>query len=217
MPHYFLLHDPHMFQSRILPAFASSWQDRSFEPVIPLAIQLRESIAAFGDKFRMGVDEPILELIARGMKFNRDVWEMAFGESLFYGAKEAPDAPVSFGSLRFFLGSSASSGESISRSQWHWIDRALLGSHSFRLGRAIYRPNNAGWNTAIDSASLATLAGQVIPQTWQAAQLEAFDSSLDEEDRVDELALAHQALQGLRAIYNRAIEQGNVVICEQIT
>jgi hypothetical protein len=216
LPHYFLLHDPHFFQTEIVPAFTLSWQTNTFEPVIAVANKLRPGIAAFSEKFRMGVDEPMLEHVARGMKFNKAVWEMALGEALFYGAKEAPDAPVSFSALRFLLGSRVKQSELTARSDWPWIDRAVLGSRTLRFGRGVYRPQDAGWNVVVEAASLAAEAQHVDPGSWQEAQLEQLDASLDEEDKADELALAREALQGIRMIYDRAAQFGFVVVCEYI-
>jgi hypothetical protein len=216
LPHYFLLHDSLIFHRDIVPAFALSWQSRSFGPVVPLAKQLQGGIADFSEKFRMGTEEPTLAHLAEGMKFDRAVWEMALGEALFYGAKEAPDTPVSFGSLRFLLGSRKEFGELTARSDWHWIDRAVLGSRTLRLGRGVYRSQDAGWNQACEAALLAVEAQRVDPESWTEEQLKQFDSSLDDEDRLDELALAHDALQGVRTIYDRAARLEFVVVCEFI-
>ncbi len=216
MPHYFLYHDPRFFQTEIVPAFALSWKINSFEPVVAVAKQLEKDIATFSEKFRMGTDEPILDHVASGMKFNRDVWEMALGEALFYGAKEAPDSPVSFGSLRFLLGSRMREGELRARSEWPWIDRAVLGSRSLRLGRAVYRPQHAGWNLAMEAASLASEAQSVDPEKWLESDLELLDATMDDENRADELALAKDSLQGLSTIYDRATRLDYVVVCEHI-
>jgi hypothetical protein len=214
VPHYFLLHDSHLFEGQILPAFAGSWQGKSFEPIVALARQLEPRIAAFGDKFRMGADKAMLELIARGMKFNRDIWEMALGEVLYYGARETPNAPVSFGSLRFLLGSTGN--VLTSRSDWPWIDRAILGARTLRLGRGVYHPQDAGWNSTAEAAVIAAEASRVDSEGWHEAALKQFDASLDEEDRADELALARDALQGIRAIYQQAVDSNFIVVCEQI-
>jgi hypothetical protein len=164
----------------------------------------------------MGTDEPMLEHVARGMKFNRAVWEMALGEALFYGAKEAPDTPVSFSSLRYLLGSRAGNGEFEARSIWPWIDRAMLGSRTLRLGRAVYRPQDAGWNRPAEAASLASETRSVEPEKWRESDLDLLDATMDDEDRADELALAKEALQGLRMIYDRAALHEYVVVCEYI-
>lgn len=164
----------------------------------------------------MGSDEPVVEQISRGMRFDRDLWEMALGETLFYGATEVPDTPVSFGSLRFLLGSRAHESLMAARSEWPWIERAVLGSRTFRLGRGVYRSQDAGWNGPAEAALLADKARVVDPASWRSEQLAEFDASLEEEDRADELALAQQALQQLRTLYQRATEFNYVVVCEQI-
>jgi hypothetical protein len=217
VPHYFLLHDSHFFQECILPAFGRSWQSSSFEPIGSLAPHFRPGIAAFTEKFRMGTDETVLEQIARGMQFDRDVWEMAFGEALFFGAREAPDAPVSFTSLHFLLASQTEAERLLARSEWPWIDRAVLGSRTFRFGRGSYRTQDAGWNSPMEAKLLAAEALGVDSGSWQADQLEKLDATLEEEDRRDELALAQQALQQLRSVYDRAVELESVVVCERIS
>ncbi len=192
MPHYFLFHDAAFFQTELVAAFTQSWKISSFEPLVAVAKQLKEGISNFSEKFRMGADEPILGHVARGMKFNRAVWEMALGEALFYGAREAPDSPVSFGSLRFLLGSRRDEGALEARSEWPWIDRAVLGSRTLRFGRAVYRPQNAGWNGKAEAASFAVESQRVDPETWCEADLQLLDGTLDQEDLADELALAKE-------------------------
>jgi hypothetical protein len=216
LPHYFLLHEPFIFERQIVPAFAMSWKINSFEPLATLAAQMKPGITAFGEKFRMGADAPILEQLAGGMKFDKAIWEMALAEALFYGAKEAPDSPTSFTSLRFLLGSPIETIELNARSNWPWIERAVLGSRTLRLGRGVYRPREAGWNSPAEAGQLATQLHTLDSGTWNPGQLTLMDASLDEEDRADELALAVEALAGLRTIYDRAVELEFVVFCEQI-
>jgi hypothetical protein len=216
LPHYFLLHDPLIFETQIVPAFTLSWKTCSFEPLAALAAQLKTGIAAFASKYRLGVDEPMLERIASGMQFDRAVWEMALGEALFYGAKEAPDAPVSFTSLQYLLGSRSDSGDLAARIDWPWIDRAILGSRTLRFGRGVYRPRDAGWNGPFEAVNLTAQLNGIDSEPWNVGHLEQLDASLDEEDKVDELALARDALLGIRTIYDRAAQVGYVVICEQI-
>jgi hypothetical protein len=216
VPHYFLLHDSHFFEERILATFTLSWQSRSFTAVAEMVPLIRPGIASFTDKFRMGTDETVLEQVARGLQFDRDIWEMALGEALFFGAREAPESPISFASLRYLLGAQPEPDPLVGRSEWLWIDRAVLGSRTLRFGRASYRTQNAGWNSPQQVSLLAGEARSVDPAPWHASQLEKFDVTLDDEDRSDELALALQALQQIRSIYDRATEFGHVVVCEAI-
>ena len=216
MPHYFLLHDPFIFEKQLVPAFAMSWKINSFEPLLAITAQMKQGIAAFGEKFRMGADEAILAQVERGMNFDKAIWEMVLAEALFYGANEAPDSPVSFTSLRFLLGSADETSGAIARSNWSWIERAVLGSRTLRLGRAVYRPGAAGWNGLAEAGQILDELQRVDPGIWSARQLQAMDATLDEEDRADELGLATDAQAGLRTIYDRAVKKGFVVFCEQI-
>ena len=216
MPHFFLLHDPLIFETKLAPSFATSWKINTFMPLAAIIEQMKAGITAFGEKFRMGADAPILEQLERAIKFDKAIWEMALAEALFFGAKEAPDSPISFTSLCFLLGSPLETNDQIARTNWLWIERAVLGSRTLRLGRGVYRPLSAGWNSPTEAAQLVTQLHTVDAGTWNPGQLTLMDASLDEEDRADEVALALEALAGLRTIYGRAVELGFVVFCEQI-
>jgi hypothetical protein len=216
VPHYFLLHDPSFLESAIFPAFSRSWQERDFKPVAELSVRLREGMASFKERFCLSDQKPVLAQLAEGVQFDRAVWEMAFGEVLFFGAREAPDAPVSFHSLRYLLGSAAMDGPLTSRSDWPWIDRAVLGSHSFRLGRGVYRPNDAGWNREAETVSILAELQNVDEAGWSIEKLRELDASWDAEDLEDELALASQAVAGLRQIYAGACRNHWAIVCEYI-
>ncbi len=216
MPHYFLFHDPSFLKAQVIPAFTQSWRERTFEPVGELLDGLRAGMESFKQKFCLSDQEPVLAKLAGGVRFDRDAWEMALGEVLFFGARAAPDAPVSFHSLRYLLGSAAEEAPFTSRSDWPWIDRAILGSHAFRLGRGVYRPQDAGWNETAESADLLTKLQGVDVASWNIAQLRQLDASWDAEDLEDELALAGDALAGLRQIYADACRNQFAVVCEHI-
>jgi hypothetical protein len=216
VPHYFLLHDPSFLESAIFPAFSRSWQERSFEPVAELSVRLREGMASFKERFCLSDQKPVLAQLAEGVRFDRAVWEMAFGEALFFGARGAPDAPVSFYSLRYLLGSAGSDAPLTSRSDWPWIERAVLGSRSFRLGRGVYRPTDAGWNPEVESASILAELQDVDAAGWSIEKLHELDASWDDEDLEDELALASQAVAGLRQIYAGACRNHLAIVCEYI-
>jgi hypothetical protein len=216
VPHYFLLHRPDFLEGLLLPAFTRSWQERSFTPLTEIALQLRPRFANFQQKFCLPAEDTVLERLIRGIHFDRAVWELAFGEGLFYGAVVAPDAPICFRSMRWLLGSRADVNTQLPRGEWHWIDRALLGSRTFRLGRPVYRLADAGWTSGSESIALLEKLLEVDSTEWTIHELARLDQSWDAEDLEDEWRLAHDALAGLRHIYKQVHVGGYAVVCEYI-
>jgi hypothetical protein len=197
---YFLLHDADAFH-RIASAFAISWRNRDFGPVVDLAANLQTTFADFGEQFRLTADErPLLTQLAADRPFDRRLWRHLAGEALLYAADDAPaiqTAPETLAAL-------------VERDQRDAVQQAHAGVHDLEFDGVRYRPGRAGLNDMADVARLANDLAGIDPAGWTEAGLASSD------EPAEEMAFARECFDNLRTLYDQARQRGQVVVCEDI-
>ena len=96
------------------------------------------------------------------------------------------------------------------------IAHAYHGTRGLVFGGGWYRPDNAGYNDRDDVNRLASYLGSLDPERWTTADLGPPNAGEAEDERQDELNFARAALASLHAMYERAMAEGQIVICETI-
>jgi hypothetical protein len=199
---YFLLHDAQEFHQRISPALGTSWRRRTFGPIVELADQLKPTITAFAEHFRLTADEqPFLARLSADQPFDRRLWRHLAGEVLLYAAADAPTVQTAEATLALLM----------SADQREIIRQAHAGSSDLEFDGIPYRPGHAGFNDTSDVTRLADELGRIDPATWKPADL-----TTETDDPSEELAFAFACLAALRELYTTARNHGQVVICEDI-
>jgi hypothetical protein len=211
---YFFLHDAERFFQQIGPALGASWRERSFAPCQELCNALASEVRAFQERYYAGAEEPLLERVARGIPFDRNLWRLLAGEVLLYAAAEVPDLQTAPDALCCLLAPEAyRSGES-HRENFSPIQQVHFGSRDLTFAGAYYQPERAGLNDLRDVARLADYLASVNPTAWSPADLEPLPNLRDAEDRADELEFVRDWFGPLREMYERARQRGWVVVCE---
>ncbi|MGE3808332.1 MAG: hypothetical protein AB7K24_27030, partial [Gemmataceae bacterium] len=132
MPLYFLEHDSRFFHDQLAPALAACWRQRSFAPCLDLAASLVAAGRAFVPA--QHDEQPLLAMLP-ALPFERDLWRLAAGEFLLFGARQVPLVPTTVDTLLFLAGA-----ENTGMRQAHF------GSHDVVFGGGFYRPDQAGLN-----------------------------------------------------------------------
>jgi hypothetical protein len=224
---YFLVLDAAAFEGRIRPALGRSWRLRSFEPCRALYREWEPAARAYRERFHTGVD-PVLNLVAGGLPFDRAWWRQLVGELLLFTALEIPEFQVPADTLCCLLApdlyragqAGAPAGEAQtylgSRPQFRPIQQALWGTRDLTFGTAVYRPEHAGLNTPDDVRRLAAWLGSVDPSGWTDADLAGLREVEGEEERGEELAFAREWFPSLVDLYRRAADAGRLLAHESI-
>jgi hypothetical protein len=214
---YFLLHDGAPFRRETAPALAAAWRQGSFTPCHDLCARLIPAVHAFAERYHLGPDLSLLELVAReggNFPFDRDRWRLLVGEVLLYGAVDAPDFPTAPATLACLLAPEAFRRWPLPREMFAPIQQAHHGSRDLVLG-GFYRPEHAGLNDAADVARLADYLTGVDTAGWTEDDLVGL-TEVTEEDRAEELAFACDCLEALRDLYAGARGRGQVLVCETL-
>jgi hypothetical protein len=214
---YFLLLDGRLFHEAIRPALAAAWQQRSFEPCLPLATRLGPAVRAFAERYHLGTEEPLLTQVARGLPFDRHFWTLLVGEALLYGAAEVPEFQTAPETLCCLLAPEHCREGEVPRERFAPIQQAHYGSRDLDFGGKLYRPEHAGYNDAVDVARLAAYLGGVDPGRWSAADLALLPALADEEERAEELEFVRDWFPALQDLYRRAETLGQIVVCEVLS
>jgi hypothetical protein len=200
---YFLQHDAEVFHGRIAPALAASWRRRTFGPIVGLAAELAPTIDAFAERHHLTADErPLLASLTADCPFDRRLWRHLAGEVLLYAAADAPAIQNAADALVTL----------VSTKPRETIRQAHAGSRDLEFDGVPYRPGRAGLNDTAAVGRLATELGVIDPAAWSAESL----TSLETDDRLDELAFARECFAGIRDLYERARRANQVVVCEDI-
>jgi hypothetical protein len=212
MPVYFLVHDADLFSNRITPALTASWRRRSFAFCRELCVFLLPAALAFRHRYHTGTDEPLLARIIQGLPFDRDLWRLLVGEVLLYAALDVPELQTAPETLARLVGGSGQQPGDTLREHWPPIWQAHLGSQELLFG-TFYRPEHAGFNGVADVRRLAAHLDGIDPAIWTTAALRDL-AGPDAEDQEEELAFARDCFAGLRGLYQRAGNTGQVIVSE---
>jgi hypothetical protein len=211
---YFLLHDAATFHRRIAPALAASWRRRDFGAVAALAAELAPALDAFAARYHLTADEqPLLRGVTAGQPFDRRLWRHLAGEVLLYAAVDAPALQTAPETLATLLAPGQPGRDEWPLDRLAPILQAHFGSRDLDFGGVVYRPGHAGLNDTADVARLAAELAAVDPARWTAGDLYGL---ADDEERAEELAFARECFAALRAVYEQARANGQVVACEDI-
>jgi hypothetical protein len=204
MPLYFLLLDAGVFHTRIRPALAASWRQRSFQPCRELCRQLQEQVQAFTQRFQLGSDAPLVATVASAaLPFDRAFWQHLAGELLWFSATDIPEISTSPEALCCLLPDER-------------CRRTLFGSHDIQFGGGYYRPDQAGWNDSADVTELADYLAAVRSAAWTALELARMMELADEADRAEELEYVRDWFPALVELYGQAAQRGQIVLCERV-
>jgi hypothetical protein len=204
MPRFFMLHDPQRFNDLLSPALAASWRRRSFGPCGALRAALDEELGRFADENRIKREDLFLLRIGGHTPFDRDLWRVLVGEVLLCAAADVPEIPTAAETLgRLLLGNVQ-------------IVQAHQGTRPLVFGWGWYRPDNAGYNDCEDVLRLSAYLHGLEPARWTTADLGPRREGESEEERQEELEFARATLPPLRAMYERARADGQIIICEAV-
>jgi hypothetical protein len=211
MPIYFLLHDARRFHDQVIPALAAAWSKRSFTPCRVLCTDLLAGVATFAERYHTGKLDSVVEQASLGLPFDPIYWHALAGEALLYGAVEIPELQVAPDTLSALVEPSSCPADSLSRQHFTAIQQAHWGARDLVFGRAIYRPEHAGYNDATDVARLYAYLAAVDPARWRSSDLAHLG---DDAEREEELEFARDWFPALRDLYREADRHGQVVVCE---
>jgi hypothetical protein len=214
MPLYFMLHDAARFYKELVPALATSWRQRSFQPCTHLCQSLEARAVEFTHGYQSSADEFLLTKVLTGLRFDRRSWRLLAAELLLIAADELPELQTLPTTHCALLAPECLESDRPDRGLLAPIQQAHQGSRDLRFGDAIYRPEAAGLNDATDVNRLAEYLSSVCPDEWSSASLIALKELVTEEDREDELSLAREWFPALQRLYRQAAANGQVIICE---
>jgi hypothetical protein len=217
MPLYFFLLEAPAFQEHIRPALAAAWRQRSFAPCRALCQGLLPAVQAFGERYAIADEEPLVAKAARGLPFDRDYWTLLAGEVLLYAAVEVPEIEVAPDTLCAILAPERLDQEPGPREQRAPVEQAHFGSRDLRFGTRLYRPERVGLNDAADVDRLAAYLDTVDPNRWTVADLVRLPDLANNEERAEELAFVRDWFPALQELYRRAAASGLVVVCEVLS
>jgi hypothetical protein len=213
---YFFLLDATNFHTHIVPALATSWRERSFAPCRTLCTSLVPVVESFSARYGSGEGVALVNEVGRGLPFRRDLWRHLVGEVLLYGAVELPEVQTVPDTLCCLLAPERYREGEVPRDRFAPIQQAHFGTQDLVFAGAYYRPEHAGYNDADDVARLAHYLAGVDADTWTVADLDPLPDLTNAEDRAEELALARESLAALRELYQQALAQGRLVVCENL-
>jgi hypothetical protein len=214
MADYFLMLDAAAFESRARPALGAAWRTRCFEPCRMLCAELMPAALAYAERYHVGGEEPLLARVAAGLTFDRHVWRGVVAEVLLVAAVEIPEFQTCEETLCLLLAPDRLGADATLREGLAPIQQAHRGSRDLTFGSAIYRPEHAGYNSAIDVGRLADYLAAVRPERWAPADLARL--SEDGAERDEELAFAREWFPALADLFRRARERGCVLVHESM-
>jgi hypothetical protein len=216
MAEYFLCLDAETFNDRIRPALADSWRQRNFAPCRNLCNQLLPAARDYTQRYHTGEEQTFVAQVAAGFPFDRACWRLLVGEVLLFAAVEIPEFPSNAETLCCLLAPESQRRATVQRAQFAPIQQALRGSRDLTFGAVVYRPDQAGYNDAEDTARLADYLAAVQPQRWTADDLRPLPDLADDDERADELAFVREWFPILVELYRRSQTQRRVVVIESI-
>jgi hypothetical protein len=216
MPLYFLLLDGEFFHQHLRPALTYSWQRRSFQPCQALCAELVPAALAFQKRYHIGPEEMLVNRVAEGLPFDRALWRHLAGELLWLVAAEIPEIQTTPEALGCLLGADPNMASGLQRRQLAPIQQAYFGTRDLRFGSGYYRPAEAGYNDRDDVIRLGDYLACLEPENWQADALAALPELADAQERTEELELAKEWLPALHALYCRAQQKGQIIVCEKV-
>ncbi len=224
---YFLVLPADLFEERIRPALARSRRTRSFEPCRDLCQSLFPAARAFRERYHSGSVESLVERLAEGLSFDRELWKQLAGEVLLFAAVEIPEfqlaadtwccllAPELYQARLAGIDPADSQAYLGTRERSAPIQQALWGACDLTFGPAIYRPDQAGLNSRADVVRLAGYLEEIDPADWRESALEGL-RGCEPDDRAEELAYAEEWFPELRSLYQRVRDNGQILVCERI-
>jgi hypothetical protein len=215
MADYFFVLDAADFETRLRPALTAAYRRRSFEPLRPAAAELTAAARLYGERYHAGGDEPLLARLEHGLTFDRLLWRTLVSEILLFTAMEIPEFQTNADALCLLLAPSHYQEQVTERARLAPIQQAHRGSRDLTFGAAVYRPDQAGCNTAADVARLADYLQAVRPDAWTDAELIGL-RDVPPEDLADELAFTQEWFPALVDLYRRAQTAGRMIVHESI-
>ncbi|HVS35224.1 MAG TPA: hypothetical protein VMS17_06550 [Gemmataceae bacterium] len=216
MADYFLALDAADFEGRVRPALAASRRRASFDPCRALCAELISAARAYKDRYHVGGAEALVQSVADGMTFHRDVWRALVGEILLYTAVEIPEFQTCEATLVHLLAPGRGAEDIGERSSLPPIVQAHRGARDLTFGAAIYRPEQAAYNNAGDVARLTAYLATVRPERWSQSDLVGAPGAENEEEQEQELAFAREWFPALADLFRRAQERSWVLVHESI-
>ena len=137
------------------------------------------------------------------------------GEVLLFAAADVPELETAPDTLCRLLAAEHYGEELLPRESFAPIQQAHFGTRDLTFGAAVYRPDHVGVNDADDTARLAAYLAAIDPQGWTVADLAGL-RGVEEDDRAEELEYVREWFPALVAMYQRASERCQVVVCEVI-
>jgi hypothetical protein len=211
MPAYYFLHDADFFANELTPVLAASWREQSLDPCRTLCRNLLPAVESFRSESWTSGQEPLVRLVAEGLRFDRLYWNQLAGEIILFGAREIPEVYSDMESLCELVECGAAGQTPRSRDLFRPIEQAHWGSRDLAFGRKVYRPEHAGLNLVSDVHRLAEYLDQTDPTRW-AVRTGAADAAEWE----DMCASARQSLAELQSLYERARTRGQLIIHETL-
>jgi hypothetical protein len=216
MAEYFLVLDAGQFEGRTRPALAEAWHRRRFDAASALCQALLSAARDYAERFHTGAAEPLLARVATGhVPFDRLLWRTLVGEVLLFSAVEIPEFQVNADALTCLLAPRQYLESIRERSRLAPVQQALIGSRDLTFGAAVYRPDDAGLNTADDVQRLAGELAAVRPETWTVADLASL-RDVPAADLPDELAFAQEWFPVLVELYQRTAADNRLIVHESI-
>ena len=208
-----MLIEPALLQDKIIPSLSASWHERSFVPCVELCSQLTSAAQSFAAKYHTGSAEPFLNLVARGIQFDRDYWQLLVGEILLFAADEIPEIQVSPTTLCYLLAPDFDTELMTPRIAWPWIRQAHLGTRDLRFGIKVFRSEFCGYNDLKDVHRLSGLLKSISPAAWRPEDLLGCPT-IDAEDAEEEVELLREWFPQLQDLYAHAEKRHRTMVCE---
>ncbi len=214
MPIYFMLLDATQFHQEIIPALSASWRQRSFAPCLALCSSLLSAVQGFEKRFHVTADQAMMVKMLQGLAYDRHRWKLLAGEILLVAAAEAPEIQTVPETMLCLLAPEAYPGESPEREGFPSIQQAHYGARDLDFGGKVYRPEKAGYNDSGDVQRLAEYLKAQNPEQWTAADLRRLRGVSSDAEREEELEFAREWFPALRDLYETALANKQVVVCE---
>jgi hypothetical protein len=212
---YFLVVDGALFRQQLRPAFAASWQRRSFGPCTELCVRFAPAAAAFAAQFHVREAGDLLNAVAAGEKFDRALWRQLVSDLLWFSAREIPEMQTAPEELTALLAPGEPEPVALPRDKRPPIWQAHYGTRDLTFGSGCYHPESAGYNEVADVERLSRYLEEIQPAAWRAGDLTGLGLASDQE-REEELAFLRDWFPSLQALYCRSAAEKSIVICETI-
>jgi hypothetical protein len=214
MPLYFCVLQPSFFSNELTPALAACWRQRSFQPWREFCRTVLPAASSFAQRYHIDLQETVLHHAAHGLPFDRDAWRCLVGETLLFGAVEAPEIETAPDTLRCLLAPESYQDGDVPRERFAPIQQVHFGTRDLVFGGAFYRPERAGWNDVADVARLSAYLDAVDSARCTVNDLLPMAELESDEDRADELAYAREWFPALQDLYRRALRNRHIIVCE---